>query len=315
MNPCTDDIVIPKGLRMNHHPEELIIQKPGEADGGANKIVIPYGTDLINLANKLFTLESGSGSGPGSEEGGSSYTPAIPEDLNTFSLNEPNSSPDNSLFNYYRNADNSKLGVLVRTNNNSKKLFSIEKNSNKIQIGTNSAFVGDVNIGRSQLTLYGKINIYFYNFYENRGMQLTYNEDYIEFANNLSHKVMKLPYGTDLTNFEIRLTTLESGGNYEYVINEIKVINPYLGIDDCVDLHTDKEPKDIIREKNEKFFQYYRTIDGNNNLSGFGVKVKTYENTYKGDLIQIDKKNNTLHLGYEEKLEDFPYHFKTGIIL
>jgi hypothetical protein len=80
-------------------------------------------------------------------------------------------------------------------------------------------------------------------------------------------------------------------------------------------LHTDKEPKDIIREKNEKFFQYYRTTDGNNNLSGFGAKVQIYDDTYKGDLILIDKKNNFIKFGYEEKLEDFPYHFKTRITL
>jgi hypothetical protein len=67
MNPSTD-IVIPKGLRMNHQPAELIIQKPGEADGGPNKIVIPYRTDLTNLTNILPTLESGCGSGSG--EGG-----------------------------------------------------------------------------------------------------------------------------------------------------------------------------------------------------------------------------------------------------
>jgi hypothetical protein len=59
MNPCTDDIVIPKGLRMNHQPEELIIQKPGEADGGAGKMVIPYGTDLTNVGSRLTNLEDG----------------------------------------------------------------------------------------------------------------------------------------------------------------------------------------------------------------------------------------------------------------
>jgi hypothetical protein len=105
-----------------------------------------------------------------------------------------------------------------------------------------------------------------------------------------------------------RLTTLESGGNYEYVINEIKAINPYLGIDDCVYLHTDKKPKDIIREKNENFFQYYRTIDGNNNLSSFGVKVQTYNDSYKGDLIRIDKKSNLIDLGYE-KIDQLPYNY------
>jgi hypothetical protein len=147
-------------------------------------------------------------------------------------------------------------------------------------------------------------------------MQLTYYEDYIKFINNLSHKVIKLPYGTDLTNFGTKLTTLESGGNYEYVINEIEAINLYLGIDDYIDLHTDKKPKDIIREKNEKFFQYYRTTDENNNLSGFGVKVQTYDDTYKGDLIRIDKKNNLIKLGYDEsEYKSYTTKFETNILL
>jgi hypothetical protein len=59
INPCTDDIVILKGLPMNHQSEELIIQKSGEVDGGPGKIVIPYGIDLINLEYRL----SGSGEG------------------------------------------------------------------------------------------------------------------------------------------------------------------------------------------------------------------------------------------------------------
>jgi hypothetical protein len=58
MNPSTDDIVILMGLRMNHQPAELIIQKPGKAEGGVNKIVIPYGTDMTNLAYRLSILES-----------------------------------------------------------------------------------------------------------------------------------------------------------------------------------------------------------------------------------------------------------------
>jgi hypothetical protein len=70
MNPFTYDIVIPKGLRMNYLPAELIIQKPGEADGGPNKIVIPYQTDLTNLGYRLTTLENGCGSGSGGESGG-----------------------------------------------------------------------------------------------------------------------------------------------------------------------------------------------------------------------------------------------------
>jgi hypothetical protein len=67
-----EDIVILKGLRFNDQTDNLVIQKPGEEDGDAGKIVIPYGTDLTNIGT-----------------GGSSYTPTIPENLNMFSLGEP----------------------------------------------------------------------------------------------------------------------------------------------------------------------------------------------------------------------------------
>jgi hypothetical protein len=93
-----------------------------------------------------------------------------------------------------------------------------------------------------------------------------------------------------LTNIGGRLTNLEYGGNYEYVIDEIKAINRYLGIDECYNLYNNEEPKDIIREKNEKFFHYYRTVDYLNNLSSFGMKVQIYHDIYKGNLISIDKK-------------------------
>jgi hypothetical protein len=52
------DIVISKGLRFNDQTNNLVIQKPGEDDGGAGKIVIPYGTDLTNIGSRLTTLES-----------------------------------------------------------------------------------------------------------------------------------------------------------------------------------------------------------------------------------------------------------------
>jgi hypothetical protein len=83
MNPCTDDIVIPKGLRMNNQLAELIIQKPGEANGGPNKIVIPYGTDLTNLAYRLTTLENGSGFGSGSGSGEGGNLDCIIEEITT----------------------------------------------------------------------------------------------------------------------------------------------------------------------------------------------------------------------------------------
>jgi hypothetical protein len=127
-NPSTDDIVIPKGLRMNHQPTELIIQKPGEDDG---KIVIPYGTDLTNLETRLTTLES--------NEEGSSYTPVIPEDFNKYTPFYPTSFSNDSFFNFFRgnNPGSPPLGVLVTTNNNeyNQPLFQINK-TNFIRIGS-----------------------------------------------------------------------------------------------------------------------------------------------------------------------------------
>jgi hypothetical protein len=81
-------------------------------------------------------------------------------------------------------------------------------------------------------------------------------------------------------------------------------------------LHINKELKDIINEKNEKFFQYYRTTDENNNLYGFGVKVQTYDDTYKKDLIRIEKKWNSLYLGYDEsEYKSYTTKFHTNIVL
>jgi hypothetical protein len=70
------DIVISRGLRFNDQTTNLVIQKPGEADGRSGKIAIPYGTDLTNLGTGL-TVESESGGG----RGGSS-TGLTVEDIN-----------------------------------------------------------------------------------------------------------------------------------------------------------------------------------------------------------------------------------------
>jgi hypothetical protein len=50
------DIVISKGLRFNDQTDNLVIQKPGQADGGDGKIVIHYGIDLTNIGNGV-TIE------------------------------------------------------------------------------------------------------------------------------------------------------------------------------------------------------------------------------------------------------------------
>jgi hypothetical protein len=141
----------------------------------------------------LTTLESVSG--------GCSYTPAIPEDLNTFSLNRPNSGTNNSVFNYYRNADNSILGASVGTNDNSDKIFQIAKDIDYVRIGTlYYKWCGSVNVRGGELTLYGKdgINTELNNF---KRCTLSTNENNFNIKNTNENKEITIPYGTDLTNY------------------------------------------------------------------------------------------------------------------
>jgi hypothetical protein len=67
-----------------------------------------------------------------------------------------------------------------------------------------------------------------------------------------------------------RVKTVEQGGNYEYVIDEIKTINPNVEIDVYVNIINDNGSYSIQFEMNEKFFQYYRRTDADNNLDQFG---------------------------------------------
>jgi hypothetical protein len=115
----------------------------------------------------------------------------------------------------------------------------------------------------------------------------------------------------DLINLEDRVKTLEEGGNSDYIIDEIKAINSYVRIDECVNIINHNELYNIPFEMNEKFFQYYRRVDTDNNLQAFEVYVQIYHNTHIAALFSIDKKNNSIHLGYE-KFENFPYlNFQT----
>jgi hypothetical protein len=135
------------------------------------------------------------------ENGGNSYTPTIPEDLNTFPLNKTNSSTNKTIFNYYRNANNSILGVSVGTNDNSEKIFSIEKDIDYVRIGTiYYKWSGDVSIGGGQLTFFGKdgINIELPN---QKRCTLSTNDNNFNIKNN--NKEITIPYGTDLTIYNL----------------------------------------------------------------------------------------------------------------
>jgi hypothetical protein len=100
----------------------------------------------------------------------------------------------------------------------------------------------------------------------------------------------------DLTDLEDKVKTVEKGGNYEYVIDEIKKINPNVGIDECVDIINDNGSYSIPSEMKEKFFQYYRRMDADKILEGFRGYVQIYHNTHIGTLFFIDKFSNFISL-------------------
>jgi hypothetical protein len=100
----------------------------------------------------------------------------------------------------------------------------------------------------------------------------------------------------DLIDLEDRVKTLERGRNSDYIIDEFKAINPYVGIDERVNLFDSHEPYSVTYEMNEKFFQYYRRLNTNDNLQAFGVFIQIYHNTYVGDLFSIDKFHNFITL-------------------
>jgi hypothetical protein len=143
-NPSTDDIVIPKGLRMNHQPTELIIQKPGEVNGGSGKIIIPYGTDLTNLETRL----SGSGEGVSPEYIIDEITAqlnryiGVDQCYNLFESHETYSiryEMNNKFFQYFTKLDaDDKMetfGVLVQIYDKifTGNLLKIDKQSNRIE--------------------------------------------------------------------------------------------------------------------------------------------------------------------------------------
>jgi hypothetical protein len=54
------------------------------------------------------------------------------------------------------------------------------------------------------------------------------------------------------------MKTVEQEGNSDFIIDEIKAINPNVGIDECVIIINHNRSYSIPFEMNEKFFQYYR---------------------------------------------------------
>jgi hypothetical protein len=233
----SNDIVISKGLRFNHQTDNLVIQKPGQGDGGDGKIIIPYGTDLTNIGS-----------------GGGSYTPPIPENLNAYTTGYTYSNLGNNvLFQYYDTG----VGVYMKQENDDSHtscLFNIDKTYNSISIGTAANYKGNVQIGGENLVLYAKeyfkMNV---SNGTNYNINFSFTEDEIIFKNTSNiipakqNKKIIIPFdtdltniGTDLTNLETRLTTLESGSGSgsnnliafrQSLIENAIVNNPNYGLD------------------------------------------------------------------------------------
>jgi hypothetical protein len=79
------------------------------------EIIIPYGINIFATYNYDWNK----------------YLPVIPKDLNTISDSTTYYSPTNNvLFDYFRNSQCSQLGVKLRTNDNIKDLFLLDKGNN-----------------------------------------------------------------------------------------------------------------------------------------------------------------------------------------
>jgi hypothetical protein len=109
--------------------------------------------------------------------------------------------------------------------------------------------------------------------------------DGIQFTKKDSSDTVIIPYGTDLSNIGTGLT-----------IEDIKTINPYLGIDEY---YTLGDTDNIPFAKDEKFFQYYRKVYGGT-LSQFGVVVQAYTDIAALNLFKIDKNNNQIYIGCDQ---------------
>jgi hypothetical protein len=48
---------------------------------------------------------------------------------------------------------------------------------------------------------------------------------------------------------------------------------------------------------NNKFFQYFTKLDGDDNMEAIGVLVQIYDKDFTGNLLKIDKQDNRIKLG------------------
>jgi hypothetical protein len=113
---------------------------------------------------------------------------------------------------------------------------------------------------------------------------------------NLNSEIT-IPYGTDLTDLERRLTTLEN--NEEgLTIEKINDINPYFGIDKILTSSNDY----VIPIHNNNLFEYYKLMDSTQTKT-FGVFISPYISTGNNqNLFHVVKREsyNTVNIGYSD---------------
>jgi hypothetical protein len=127
-------------------------------------------------------------------------------------------------------------------------------------------------------------------------LNLSGNDSNFVINNNTDDMAITIPYRTDLTDLETRLEALESGSE-GITIEDIKTINPYLGINEY---YTLSEYDQIPFAKDEKFFQYYRHIRSGD-LYCFGVVVRAYMDIAATlNLFKIDKCSNIINIGCDQ---------------
>jgi hypothetical protein len=84
-------------------------------------------------------------------------------------------------------------------------------------------------------------------------------------TDNSSPNQVKLPFGTDLTNIGTGLT-----------IEDIKGINPYIGIDK---VETTISNTYSLPRNNNNLFEYYNLMDSDNKTKAFGVFISDWQST------------------------------------
>jgi hypothetical protein len=203
------------------------------------------------------------------EENIATFLPTVPNMLSTFTTNVLADKPQNYLFNYF-SEDGSDPIVSVFNNSGTDVIFNINKKSNLLRVGGCKNWISTVSVGGKNLNLYGRdfislftnvsatnVSITLDNLtftgrkafptYVNdinkditisRGLRISNINSNLLFhlpndtiVNNTSPNMITIPYGTDLTNFGTRLEALE-GGSESLTVDNIKTINPYLGIDE-----------------------------------------------------------------------------------